>query len=85
MYVCGVSSGLSWLATNVKGSAGGVRRAVAAGIGVSVEMGVAEGWSAARAVSRAWVNTALMSGVGVDMEGAHAARAMLNRLMLKKK
>ena len=64
MYVCGISSGLSWLATNVEGSAGGVRMAVAVGTGVSLGMGVAVGCNPASAVSKAWVITILISCVG---------------------
>src|SRR4030067_559713 len=80
MYVCGVSSGFSWLATNVAGSAGGVRMAVAAGTGVSVETGVAEGCSAARAVAKACVYTEFTSGVGEDAAGAHAVNIVVSRL-----
>ncbi len=52
MYVCGVSSGLSWLATNVAGKAGGVRgtTAVALGMGVSLGKRVADGCNPAKAV-----------------------------------
>lgn len=79
MYVCGVSSGLSWLATKTEGSAGGVRTAVAGGGGVPVGMVVAEGWIAARAVSKACVKTAFTSAVGDDTEGAHAVTVKISR------
>ena len=54
--------------------------AVAAGTGVSVEMGVPVGWSAARAVSKACVYTAFRSGLGVNVEGAHAVTVKMNRI-----
>jgi hypothetical protein len=59
---------LSWLATKVAGSAGGVRAVVAAGMGVSVGTAVPVGCSCANAVSKAWVSAALRSGVGADGE-----------------
>ena len=69
---------MSWLATNVSGSAGGVRTVVATGRGVSVGTDVPVGWSCANAVWKACVSAALISGVGADgAAGWHAARSMI--------
>lgn len=56
----------NWFATNVAGSAGGVRTAVGGGTGVSLGIGVAVGCNCAKAVSKACVSAALRSGVGTE-------------------
>src|SRR5215207_8550459 len=82
MYVCGVSSGFNWPATNAAGSAGGVRRAVAAGTWVSVGTAVPVGCSCAKAVWKACVRAALMSAVGAE---AGAGWQALRRVTRRKK
>ena len=71
------------LSLKVDGSAGGVRIAVGSGRGVSLGMEVAVGCNCANAVSTARVRAALISGVGGDACGVHAARitASMTRLV----
>ena len=64
---------------NVDGSEGGVRTAVAGGMGVSLGTGVPAGCSCATAVSKAWVSAALMSGVEAGVAW-QALNSMANKL-----
>jgi hypothetical protein len=73
-----VSSGFKRLVTNVEGSAGGVRTAVAEGTGVSLGRGDAVGCNCANAVWNAWVNAAFISGVV-----AEAGWQALNKIRIK--
>ena len=73
---------MSWPATNIAGSGGGVRMAVAAGTGVSVGTGVAVGCNCANAVWKACVSATLISGVGAD---AGAAWQAVRRVARRKK
>ena len=69
------------------GKAGGVRGAVAVGIGVSAGTGVSVGWLfwliCATAVSKAAVSATFVSGVAAA--GWHEARNAVNRLRLRKR
>ena len=86
MYVCGVSRGLSWLATKAAGSAGGVRTAVAAGTGVSPGREVAVDCNPANAVSKACVSAGLMSGVdgGAGWQAVRIVKRSKKRRMKKR-
>jgi hypothetical protein len=68
---------------NVDGSEGGVRTAVAGGMGVSLGTGVPAGCSCATAVSKACVSAALISGVEAGPAWQALIR-MVNRLKRRK-
>ncbi len=86
MYVCGVSSGLSELATKVDGKVGGVRMAVGAGMGVFVGVDVDAAalvcWMDAKAVPTALVIAVF--GSTVAGAGWHAFNKTVARISVER-